>query len=362
MAIYYAVAKGKQTGIYTTWAECKAQTHRVSKPVFKKFTTLDAANSFLAANGVHVADSSTTTIQTTLAEQPTIYTNFTVRSTSTPKVSINHESVMGSTAEPITTPSNASISHPLWVYTDGACIHNGQSNARAGIGVYFGEGDTRNVSQRATGKQSNNTAEVQAVLVACQLIRHELQNGQHAVIYTDSQYVIGSATTWGQKHAREGWHKDIPNKALVRELYNFFASTEQARLEYVRAHTGATDVHSHGNAEADVLAKAAVAQAAAHNSNNNAKSRTHFKSQNKEAPLRKYLNVPYTQKEKAKKLGCQWDAQRKQWYCVPRLEDFQNVLRTREPGRIQRLCVGLNHPTEETLSEIEAICACQRGW
>ena len=35
---------------------------------------------------------------------------------------------------------------PIYVYTDGACINNGKPNARAGIGVYFGENDSRNIS------------------------------------------------------------------------------------------------------------------------------------------------------------------------------------------------------------------------
>ena len=47
----------------------------------------------------------------------------------------------------------------LRVFTDGACSNNGRKNAKAGIGVYFGENDERNISKRITGKQTNNTAE-----------------------------------------------------------------------------------------------------------------------------------------------------------------------------------------------------------
>jgi len=31
------------------------------------------------------------------------------------------------------------------VFTDGACSHNGGKEAKAGIGISFGEGDPRNV-------------------------------------------------------------------------------------------------------------------------------------------------------------------------------------------------------------------------
>ena len=45
---------------------------------------------------------------------------------------------------------------PFSVYTDGACSRNGTKNACAGIGIYFGKNDPRNVSRRLIGKQTNN--------------------------------------------------------------------------------------------------------------------------------------------------------------------------------------------------------------
>ena len=39
------------------------------------------------------------------------------------------------------------IKEEIVVYTDGACVNNGKPDARAGYGVYFGEGDKRNVSE-----------------------------------------------------------------------------------------------------------------------------------------------------------------------------------------------------------------------
>ena len=57
-----------------------------------------------------------------------------------------------------------------FVYTDGSCSNNGKSNAKAGIGVYFGDNDSRNVSERINGKQTNNRAELLAILKAGQII------------------------------------------------------------------------------------------------------------------------------------------------------------------------------------------------
>ena len=37
------------------------------------------------------------------------------------------------------------------VYTDGACSNNGKPDARAGFGIWFGDGDKRNTSEAFTG-------------------------------------------------------------------------------------------------------------------------------------------------------------------------------------------------------------------
>ena len=61
------------------------------------------------------------------------------------------------------------------IYTDGACTGNGTENARAGYGVYFGKDDPRNVAAPLEGElQTNNRAELQAILVALQLSLDEL--------------------------------------------------------------------------------------------------------------------------------------------------------------------------------------------
>lgn len=49
---YYAVAKGRQVGIFDTWEECQKQTNGFSGPIFKKFVTYEEAIDFLKDNGV----------------------------------------------------------------------------------------------------------------------------------------------------------------------------------------------------------------------------------------------------------------------------------------------------------------------
>ena len=46
-AKYYAVLTGHNPGVYTTWAECKEQTHKFPGAVFQRFPTLHEAQAFL---------------------------------------------------------------------------------------------------------------------------------------------------------------------------------------------------------------------------------------------------------------------------------------------------------------------------
>ena len=142
----------------------------------------------------------------------------------------------------------------FYVYTDGACSNNGKENANAGIGIYFQDNDPRNVSKRITGKQTNNRAEFLAIIVAYFTIEKDIHAGKTIVIGTDSEYAIRCFTTYGEKCAKQCWRKDIPNKELVQQGYELFKDTPTVSLMHIRAHTGATDVHSLGNAKADQLA------------------------------------------------------------------------------------------------------------
>lgn len=44
---FYAVRKGKKPGIYKTWEECKAQVHGFKGAQYKKFESLDQAETFM---------------------------------------------------------------------------------------------------------------------------------------------------------------------------------------------------------------------------------------------------------------------------------------------------------------------------
>jgi ribonuclease HI len=70
--------------------------------------------------------------------------------------------------------TESTIVPDYYVYTDGACSNNGRSNAIAGIGIFFGNNDPRNVSKRIEGKQTNNTAEMLAIIDTYEIIEQDI--------------------------------------------------------------------------------------------------------------------------------------------------------------------------------------------
>ena len=191
----------------------------------------------------------------------------------------------------------------LKVFTDGACSNNGKVTAKAGLGVYFGENDPRNVSKRIIGKQSNNTAELSAVIEVFSILKDEIQSNQEITIYSDSTYTIRWCGEYGRKCERNGFksQKTIPNLELGKELYLLCKENPNVKLEHIRAHTGLTDELSLGNEGADMMANLAIGL----------KSCPHAKTKQKQ---KYYLKIPYSEKEVGKKYGAKWDPKKKKWY------------------------------------------------
>ena len=150
---------------------------------------------------------------------------------------------------------------PLNIYTDGACSNNGKSSAKAGFGVWFGENDERNVSQTYNGRQTNNVAELLAIITALTIVKEDIEQGRIIHLYTDSDYSKRCCTTYGEKMCKKGWQKkgvDIPNREIVETAYNFCRKYPNIKFHHIAAHTGLQDEHSIGNDNADRLANLAI--------------------------------------------------------------------------------------------------------
>lgn len=206
------------------------------------------------------------------------------------------------TLTPINTLIQRTSPSELFVYTDGSCSHNGQPGAQAGMGVYFGPGDPRNLAKRVIGKQSNNTGELGAMIEAYKILEKEILAGKKITIVSDSIYAIRAVTTYGQKCAEKGWTKDIPNKEMVQYAYNLFHDKPNVKFHQVLGHTGGSDPHSVGNDGADRLANQAIGL----------NSCPYAQAQPSNSKI--YLDVCFAQKDEAKALGALWDPTKKKWY------------------------------------------------
>jgi len=195
------------------------------------------------------------------------------------------------------------------VYTDGACSNNGKPDARAGFGVWFGKNDPRNNYESFTGIQTNNRAELLAIVSALSIVRDDLDDGKIVNIYSDSSYSIRCCTTYGKKCEKKGWsnpndkHKPIPNVDIVKAAYTFCKNYDNINFTHIKAHTGLTDKHSVGNENADRLANLAIGVESC---------------PYQEKKQKVYLNVPNSEKDEAKQMGAKWDKSKKRWYIEPK--------------------------------------------
>ena len=216
--------------------------------------------------------------------------------------------------KPTSVTAETEFEPDYWVYTDGACINNGSPRAKAGMGIYFGPHDPRNVSKVVEGKQSNNTAELGAINHLYTIIEDDIKAGKKVAVASDSSYAIRCVTSYGQACADAGWKKEIPNKELVKQTYELYSGLENVRFFHVKAHTDKTDPHSVGNDAADRLANLAVG----------VESCPYAAAATVAKPV--FLNVSFARKEEIKALGGRWNAEAKKWYISSTASNITTVL------------------------------------
>ena len=185
-----------------------------------------------------------------------------------------------------------------YVYTDGACSNNGKENALAGIGIFFGINDIRNISKKIDGKQTNNIAELTAIIETYNIRENDIKNGKRVIIVTDSEYAIKCVSSYGKKCYEKGWKKDIPNKELVKNAYEIYKDKINIQFMHIKSHTNNIDIHSIGNDNADKLANMAIG----------------LDNCPYDKSSKIFLNVPFIKKDDIKKLGGLWDTNIKKWF------------------------------------------------
>jgi len=219
----------------------------------------------------------------------------------------------------------------ICVYIDGACTNNGKENAKAGYGVYFSEDDSRNDYGRVIGKQSNNTGELTACIRSMEILENEIKEKKEIDIYTDSEYVMKCVTTYGDKLEKNDWKlstgKTPPNLELLKKAHGLFKKARNIKIHHIDAHTNKTDIHSIGNSHADRLANLAIGII-----------------DKKDTDIRVEIN--FNDKDEAKKLGAKWNVDKKYWYYTTNISE-ENKEKLEELAKKKYDTVSVSKPASD---------------
>ncbi|KAH9892415.1 ribonuclease H-like domain-containing protein [Cubamyces lactineus] len=265
---FYAVARGRTPGVYNTWDDCQAQTAGFPGNKHQKFPTYDQARKYLAEHGVFIGSSNTSSSSSSTPSS----------SHSLQHGSATHGRVHGSKpyarvkppstiTDPVQEPSH---SNSRWaalatdviqdesgwdvVYSDGACKGNGKVGSVAGVGVWWGDNDARNIAERCPGAQTNNRAELIAIVRVLETTPH---TKRPLLIKTDSKYSISCfrhwMPKWLQNNFRTASGEPVKNAPLIRYLSMLLDERarqgQKVHLQYIQGHAG-----HEGNEGADRLA------------------------------------------------------------------------------------------------------------
>ena len=221
----YAVRRGRQTGIFTTWAECEAQVKGYNGAVFKGFLTAAEAQAWLWGKGAAVSDGA-------------------------PAVSAQESAANGRQQETLFVLPAQKFDYI--VYTDGSCLRNPDGpGGYAAVLLCESSGESTELSggEPAT---TNNRMELTAALMALRA----LPPGVRIQLNTDSRYLRDAIEKyWLRSWKKRGWITSVGTAVKNRDLWEALdAELEKRRGRivfcWVKGHAG-----QKYNERCDVLAK-----------------------------------------------------------------------------------------------------------
>lgn len=258
-AKFYGVQSGRKPGVYTSWSEVLEQIRGWKGPKHRGFKTRHEAEQFVAEglnNGRPMADVALDSVETpdgpaakkaktakgkkngikdemspapfvdpldyAPGEAPLLedaedgFDPFIILDPLTGETRYKTQEELARVKPQVVCPAKDST---VKIYTDGSSLGNGKVGAVGGVGVYFGPGDGRNLSESLSGsRQTNQRAELTAIQRALELAPRD----RKIVIYSDSNYAINCVTVWFQKWRTNSWQnsagKAVENKDLVVKI------------------------------------------------------------------------------------------------------------------------------------------------
>ena len=200
---YYAVKRGRKTGLFTVWAECAAQVQGFQGAVYKGFMTEVEAHDWLSGGASSANGSTASTLKKGNAPAP---------------------------AE--------SIDADYIIHTDGSCLRN--PGGAGGWAAVIETVATGAVTEKSGGdpETTNNRMELTAALEALSAV----PEGARIALFTDSQYLKNAFTKfWLPAWKKRGWKKadgePVLNQDLWMQLDAVFAA-RRIQFHWVKGHAG----------------------------------------------------------------------------------------------------------------------------
>jgi len=201
---YYAVAKGRKSGIYTSWPEAAAQVQGYAGAKYKGFASRAEAASWMQ-NPVY--GSAPPRAAAAVREPARAYGGET-----------------GSKKDAVT------------IYTDGGSRNNPGPGGYGVVQVYDGKRRERSGGYRLT---TNNRMELMGCIVALRELEYR---DKPVLLYSDSSYVVnGISKGWARNWQRRGWMKADKTPAMNPDLWQeLLALTDEldVTFQWVRGHAG----------------------------------------------------------------------------------------------------------------------------
>ncbi len=207
---FYAIARGYETGIYTSWPEAKNLIDGYKGAMYKSFYSREEAEAWLE----------------------------------NPGYSPKGKKPIGGVSQ---SPKIFSKKDGIIIFSDGGSINNPGPGGYGAIIIKNGE---EIELSRGYSLTTNNRMELMGVIAALESIKGSKEKVR---VYTDSRYVVDAMTKgWIKNWQRNGWLKSDKTPVLNRDLWEKLVKlTAEFDIEFnwVKGHAG-----NHYNERCDSLA------------------------------------------------------------------------------------------------------------
>ncbi len=248
---YYAVRRGRRTGLFTDWADCQAQIDGFPGAVFKGFQREDEARAWLSGDTA----SPPAAKRVSSSSRPTSPRGWKRR---TAAITASHRGFADHPAASrgLENSADEATAADFIVYTDGSCLRN-PDGPGGYAAVIIGRGGQVTELSGGAPSTTNNRMEMTAGIEALK----RLPDGAVVEFYTDSQYLQNAFTKhWLAAWKRRGWMTvtgtPVKNQALWQALEAEMGRLS-VRFHWVKGHAG-----NAYNERCDELARAEAARQA----------------------------------------------------------------------------------------------------